>query len=113
MSLVAHAAETSASRRPNILFCAGDLGQRIFQVPFSWRSLGVDLRGRSQILRVNYRTSHQIRRVADRLLSSDVADGRLPELPPPEAQSAFRLERPDPDAGLRPIMYDERPVKRS
>jgi superfamily I DNA/RNA helicase len=60
--------------RPNSLFFAGDLGQRIFQVPFSWRSLGVDLRGRSHSLRVNYRTSHQIRRVADRLLSSDVAD---------------------------------------
>ncbi len=60
--------------RPNSLFFAGDLGQRIFQVPFSWRSLGVDLRGRSHTLRVNYRTSHQIRRVADRLLSSDVAD---------------------------------------
>ena len=26
----------------------GDLGQRIFQTPFSWRALGVDVRGRSQ-----------------------------------------------------------------
>ena len=60
--------------RPNSLFFAGDLGQRIFQTPFSWRSLGVDVRGRSQILRVNYRTSHQIRRQADRLLPSTLAD---------------------------------------
>ena len=60
--------------RPNRLFFAGDLGQRIFQTPFSWRSLGVDVRGRSQILRVNYRTSHQIRRQADRLLQSALAD---------------------------------------
>ena len=60
--------------RPNSLFFAGDLGQRIFQTPFSWRSLGVDVRGRSQILRVNYRTSHQIRRQADRLLPSALAD---------------------------------------
>jgi len=60
--------------RPNGLFFAGDLGQRIFQVPFSWRSLGVDLRGRAQTLRINYRTSHQIRRVADRLLPAEVAD---------------------------------------
>ena len=37
--------------RPNSLFFAGDLGQRIFQTPFSWRSLGVDVRGRSQVLR--------------------------------------------------------------
>ena len=50
------------------------LGQRIFQTPFSWRSLDVDVRGRSQILRVNYRTSHQIRRQADRLLPSALAD---------------------------------------
>ena len=29
---------------PNALFFAGDLGQRIFQQPFSWKSLGVDVR---------------------------------------------------------------------
>jgi hypothetical protein len=52
----------------NNLFFAGDLGQRIFQQPFSWLALGVDVRGRSQILKVNYRTSHQIREAADRLL---------------------------------------------
>jgi mRNA-degrading endonuclease RelE of RelBE toxin-antitoxin system len=60
--------------RPNALFFAGDLGQRIFQQPFSWKSLGVDIRGRSRTLRVNYRTSHQIRTRADRLLDSSVAD---------------------------------------
>ena len=32
------------------LFFAGDIGQRIFQQPFSWKSLGVDLRGRSTTL---------------------------------------------------------------
>ena len=60
--------------RPNALFFAGDLGQRIFQQPFSWRSLGVDVRGRSRTLRVNYRTSHQIRKQADRLLGPVVTD---------------------------------------
>lgn len=60
--------------RPNALFFAGDLGQRIFQQPFSWKSLGVDVRGRSRTLRVNYRTSHQIRRQADRLLGPSVSD---------------------------------------
>jgi superfamily I DNA/RNA helicase/mRNA-degrading endonuclease RelE of RelBE toxin-antitoxin system len=54
--------------RPNALFFAGDMGQRIFQQPFSWKGLGVDIRGRSRTLRVNYRTSHQIRSQADRLL---------------------------------------------
>jgi mRNA-degrading endonuclease RelE of RelBE toxin-antitoxin system len=60
--------------RPNALFFAGDLGQRIFQQPFSWKSLGVDIRGRSRTLRVNYRTSHQIRVQADRLLGPTVTD---------------------------------------
>jgi superfamily I DNA/RNA helicase len=60
--------------RPNSLFFAGDLGQRIFQQPFSWRALGVDIRGRSRTLHVNYRTSHQIRTQADRLLGPEVSD---------------------------------------
>lgn len=63
-----------AGDRPNALFFAGDLGQRIFQQPFSWKSLGVDIRGRSRTLRVNYRTSHQIRAQADRLLGPQVTD---------------------------------------
>ncbi len=60
--------------RPNALFFAGDLGQRIFQQPFSWKALGVDIRGRSRTLRINYRTSHQIRAQADRLLGPAVTD---------------------------------------
>jgi superfamily I DNA/RNA helicase len=63
-----------AGDRPNGLFFAGDLGQRIFQTPFSWLSLGVDVRGRSHTLRINYRTSHQIRQQADRLLPPEIAD---------------------------------------
>ncbi len=58
----------------NELFFAGDLGQRIFQEPFSWKALGIDIRGRSRMLKVNYRTSHQIRRAADRLLPKLVRD---------------------------------------
>ncbi|MBV8358171.1 MAG: DEAD/DEAH box helicase, partial [Deltaproteobacteria bacterium] len=61
-------------RRRNSLFFAGDLGQRIFQQAFSWKSLGVDIRGRSRTLNVNYRTSHQIRTQADRLLAPEVSD---------------------------------------
>jgi superfamily I DNA/RNA helicase len=60
--------------RDNALFFAGDLGQRIFQAPFSWKALGVDVRGRSRTLRVNYRTSHQIRAHSDRLLGPEVSD---------------------------------------
>jgi len=60
--------------RPEALFFAGDLGQRIFQYPFSWLSLGVDVRGRARTLKINYRTSHQIRVQADRLLGTVVSD---------------------------------------
>lgn len=63
-----------AGSLPNGLFFAGDLGQRIFQTPFSWKSVGVDVRGRSRNLTINYRTSHQIRMQADRLLGPEVAD---------------------------------------
>lgn len=59
---------------PNSLFFAGDLGQRIFQQPFSWKSLGVDIRGRSRTLHINYRTTHQIRMQADLLLGPELAD---------------------------------------
>ena len=62
------------SRTPDGLFFAGDLGQRIFQQPFSWKSLGIDVRGRSHTLRINYRTSHQIRAQADRLLPPNISD---------------------------------------
>lgn len=56
------------------LFLAGDLGQRIFQHPYSWKSLGVDVRGRSFTLKVCYRTSQQIRQSADLLLPSVLRD---------------------------------------
>ncbi len=62
------------AEQPNRLFFAGDVGQRIFQQPFSWKALGVDIRGRSTTLRINYRTSHQIRMQADRLLGLEVSD---------------------------------------
>ena len=63
-----------AGSRKDALFFAGDLGQRIFQQPFSWKVLGVDVRGRSSTLKINYRTSHQIRMQADRLLGPEVTD---------------------------------------
>jgi hypothetical protein len=63
-----------SSDRTNALFLCGDLGQQIFRLPFSWRALGIDVRGNSHILRVNYRTSHQIRSTADLLLDRSLRD---------------------------------------
>lgn len=79
---------------PDRLFLAGDLGQRIFQQPFSWRDLGVDVRGRSQTLKVNYRTSQQIRQAADALLPPSVRDVDGDQLDRRDTISAF--EGPEP-----------------
>jgi hypothetical protein len=87
-----------APAEPNGLFLSGDIGQRIFQHPYSWASLGVDVRSRSHTLKVCYRTSQQIRRAADRLLptvlrdSDGVEDERRGIIsvfdgPPPEVKS--------------------------
>lgn len=56
------------------LFFAGDVGQRIIRFAFPWKAHGVDLRGRSRVLKVNYRTTHQIRAMADRLTDVDASD---------------------------------------
>jgi hypothetical protein len=63
-----------AKLRSDAVFLAGDIGQRIFRLPFSWAKLGLDIRGRSHSLKVNYRTSHQIRTLADRLLPPSITD---------------------------------------
>jgi hypothetical protein len=94
--------------RPDALFFAGDTGQRIFQQPFSWKGLGIDIRGRSKSLRVNYRTSQQIRTQADRLLEPESrdADGEVERRdavsvfsgPPPEV-----WVKPDPDTEVAAV----------
>ena len=62
------------SAKLDALFFTGDLGQRIFQQPFSWKRLGVEIQGRSHTLNINYRTTHQIRRQADQLLPPTLRD---------------------------------------
>jgi superfamily I DNA/RNA helicase len=56
------------------LMLVGDGGQRIYSGKVSLKSLGIDVRGRSQILRLNYRTTEQIRRFADDLLDAEGDD---------------------------------------
>jgi UvrD-like helicase family protein len=63
-----------AAPGPRALFFAGDIGQRIYRWPFPWISAGVDVRGRAQRLRVNYRTSEEIRRFSDALLPAKLAE---------------------------------------
>ena len=62
---------------PGNLMVCGDAGQRIYPGGFSLGALGIEVRGRSSVLRINYRTTEQIRRVADRVvgLTCDDLDG--------------------------------------
>lgn len=75
------------------LFLCGDSGQRIYKGAVSWLSLGIDVRGRSSSLTVNYRTTEQIRRFADRLLC-DTADGSTGETE--DRKSVSLLSGPEP-----------------
>lgn len=63
-----------AAPGPRSLFFAGDTGQRIYRYPFSWVAVGIDVRGRAQRLRINYRTSEQIKRFSDSLLPSEMEE---------------------------------------
>lgn len=67
-------ASVLAAQGPRAQFYVGDAGQQIQRYPFSWTSVGVHVRGRSRRLRVNYRTSEQIRRFADRLLPAAIEE---------------------------------------
>jgi superfamily I DNA/RNA helicase len=61
------------SQNPGNLMLCGDAGQRIYPGGYSLSAMGIEVRGRSTVLRINYRTTEQIRRLADRMLG-DVAD---------------------------------------
>lgn len=56
------------------IFLAGDSGQRIYKRSFSWRSVGIQVVGRSRRLKINYRTTEQIRGFADAVLPSEVRE---------------------------------------
>ena len=77
----------------DLMFC-GDIGQRIFQRGVSWLGLGIDVRGRSNRLKVNYRTSLQIRRFADAIIPGRLtnADGEIED-----RGTVSLFEGPDPE----------------
>lgn len=95
-----------APDKPDALFLSGDMGQRIFQHPYSWAGLGVDVRGRSHTLKVCYRTSHQIRRAADRLLPAVLRDVDGTEDERRGVVSVF--EGPEPDVRVQGTVDEER-----
>lgn len=54
------------------LMLCGDNGQRIYKSMTSWRSQGINVVGRSHRLKINYRTSEEIRQFADNIVSECV-----------------------------------------
>lgn len=52
----------------NALFLCADTRQRIYRPAVPWLRFGIDTRGRSYTLRVNYRTTRQIQDFAERVL---------------------------------------------
>jgi hypothetical protein len=89
---------------PDALFFAGDVGQRIFRWPFLWLAADVDVRGRAQRLKVNYRTTAEIRRFSDRLLP-----GRITEVDgeAEERKALSVLHGPEPELREAPDVAGE------
>lgn len=59
----------------NSLFLCADFRQRIYRPAVPWIRFGIDTRGRSYTLRVNYRTTAQIQHFAESMLPSQIEDG--------------------------------------
>ncbi|MFE2551762.1 UvrD-helicase domain-containing protein [Streptomyces sp. NPDC059355] len=81
---------------PDDLFIAGDTHQRIYGNKVSLRGLGINVSGRSQRLRVNYRTTREILQWSTALLSgesTDDMDGGVETLA--GLRSVLRGARPD------------------
>ena len=59
---------------PNDLFLVGDAHQRIYGKPVTLSQCGINIRGRSSKLRINYRTSEEIRNWSIRVLTDRAID---------------------------------------
>ena len=74
---------TLAPDAPNTLFLAGDGHQRIYGQPLRLSACGIEIRGRSRRLKLNYRTTHEIRNRAISILEGreiDDLDGGVDSL---------------------------------
>ena len=87
---------------PDRLLLCMDEGQRIYQVGFPLKNLGLNFQGRAARLALNYRTSRQIRAFADQVLPSTLKDAddevetrlTLSRFTGPEPE-VFRASSPD------------------
>ncbi|MCS6918550.1 MAG: UvrD-helicase domain-containing protein [Fimbriimonadales bacterium] len=58
--------------KENTLFLCADSRQRIYRPAVPWIRFGIDTRGRSYTLRINYRTTLQIQNFAESVLPKDI-----------------------------------------
>jgi superfamily I DNA/RNA helicase len=65
---------TMVSAGPNDLFIVGDAHQRIYRNRVTLGKCGIDIRGRGKTLKLNYRTTGEIRRLAVNLLEGRTID---------------------------------------
>lgn len=77
----------------NDLFLCGDPGQRIYRSRSSWLACGIDVRGRAHRLKINYRTSRQIREYADTFLGQVTDEEGQPE----HRRTVSRFSGPTPE----------------
>jgi superfamily I DNA/RNA helicase len=83
---------------PNDLFIVGDAHQRIYRYRVTLGKCGVDIRGRGKTLKLNYRTTDQIRRFAVALLEGrqiDDLDGGV------DSQKGYHSSRNGPAPVVR------------
>ena len=88
------------------LFLAGDAHQRIYGKPVAFSSCGIEIRGRSKKLRLNYRTTDEIRKVADAVYDGSRIDNMNGEAEPTTGYAALR-HGAFPEAHLAKTFADE------
>ncbi|MBX3142097.1 MAG: AAA family ATPase [Trueperaceae bacterium] len=87
----------------NDVFIAGDGYQRIFKPRTSFLAAGLEVRGRSSVLRLNYRTTEEIRKAADALVARRAADD-----PEGEPGAVSLMTGPKPVYNVYPTVVKER-----
>ncbi|RMH09484.1 MAG: hypothetical protein D6697_03555 [Armatimonadetes bacterium] len=101
----------SPADQPDNLFLCVDVAQRIYARSVPWVRYGIDVRGRSRRLRINYRNTREIQETAERVLSPEMQIQQAQALDDPEAlreaiAAGWRpvpvLHNPDAPPILRP-----------
>jgi superfamily I DNA/RNA helicase len=81
----------------SILFLAADSTQRIYRTGFSWQNMGLNVRGRTVVLKRRYRNPFAVQRLAYNLVRND--EGLQREL----SESGEVLSEPESDTEQEPI----------